>query len=146
MQLAPYPFNSDNPTLIQQIKMLQGQWGNMIRYPGSYPSKPKRMPERKEYRFCRADLQDHLKITTWWASKEARDGGYTCSAFVEYVGGAGYYATKGRAPGGGYCKESAAIAEALFKLGPNFELLGRLSGTGMSSIENVLKYLGWEND
>ena len=133
----PYPFKTN-----EELEPLKGSWEACVKRTHADATLPRRLNERSEYFYQRGN--EHLKITTWRAAKEAPSGGYTVSARVSYVGPAGFAATKDRAGGGGYCKESAATAGALSKFGNAFVPLARMSGCGMSSIENTLAYLGFQ--
>lgn len=136
METIPYPFNELTKPELDYLRV--NGWGNLV--VKNSASMPKRMPEGSVYYYGRGP--EKLTIHTWRAQKESPSGGYTVSAHAAYQGRR-FVSTKARAGGGNYCKESAAVADALGKLGEPFYCLQRLHGCGMNTIEKALEYLGF---
>lgn len=134
--MIPYPFDELTQPELDNLKV--NEWAYLIK--AGNTSMPKRMPEGRVYYFKRGN--ELLTIHTWRAQKESPSGGYTVSAHAAYQGRR-FVSTKARAGGGNYCKESAAVADALGKLGEPFYCLQRLHGCGMNTIEKALEYLGF---
>ena len=138
----PYPFNQEytNP---EGLEVLKAPWVALIANPGSRQDPPRIQMDPERWTYRRGEEQ--LQIVLWYSPRESRSGGHTCHAILHYRDGNGLYAcVKGRAGGCGYCKSSAAIADALGKLLGKSNPLTHLHGCGMSSVRDALEFLGWQ--
>lgn len=87
--------------------------------------------------------EETLRIRTWYAVREAPQGGHTCSALLQYYSPNNYSAGFARAGGYGYCKQSAACWHALAKI-LNIPQLRSYEGCGMEQLHSSLKKWGWQ--
>lgn len=82
------------------------------------------------------DLSDGREIVivrTYWPASKC----YACAWVHGRKGDNSYSNGRGSAGGGGYCKQSAAIAEALAQCG--FEFDHHFGGAGLNAVEDALR-------